>query len=157
MKNNKLKILIFVVGISLIFCTIHTFALMRMGTNGSGSLDAATWSVSRNYSQPGDSLELYPGGATDSYTLTVESHSEVDVLYKIIISNLPSDVEVDIDNTGYQEATAGVLTIENANTVINYNDSIKTKTHVLTFRATSGASLVTDQEIDIDVEFRQDV
>ena len=122
------------------------------------SLDTATWSVSRNQSQSGDSINIYPGGATDSYTLTVQSNSEVDVLYKIIISNLPADVEVDLDNTGYLPPTAsGSLTIETANTVINYNDAIKTKTHTLTFRATSEASFITNQKINIDVEFRQDV
>ena len=105
-----------------------------------------------------DSINVYKGGATDSYTLTVQSNSQVDVLYKIIISNLPSGVEVDIDNTGYLTPTAsGTLTIENANTVINYGDSTKTKTHILTFRATNEAQLVTNQKIDIDVEFRQGI
>ena len=158
MKNNIVKVLIFFIGISLVFCAAHTFALMRNSTSGNGSLDAATWSVTRNHSQSGDSIEIYPGGATDSYTLTVQSNSEVDVLYKILISNLPAGVQVDIDNTGYLPPDAnGNLTIENANTVINYNDAVKTKNHILTFKAAAGASLVTDQEIDIDVEFRQDV
>ncbi len=157
MKKYLLKSLIVVIVLVSVFCTVRTFAILRNGTNSSGSLDTASWSVTRNYSQTGDSLEIYPGGATDSYTLTVSSASEVDVLYKILISNLPTGVEVDLDNTGYQTPTAGSLSIENANTVINYNDSEKTKTHILTFRATSGAQLVTDQQININVEFRQDV
>ncbi len=157
MKKYLLKSLIVVIVLVSVFCTVRTFAILRNRTNSSGSLDTASWSVTRNYSQTGDSLEIYPGGATDSYTLTVSSASEVDVLYKILISNLPTGVEVDLDNTGYQTPTAGSLSIENANTVINYNDSEKTKTHILTFRATSGAQLVTDQPININVEFRQDV
>ena len=157
MKKYLLKSLIIVIVLVSVFCTVRTFAILRNRTNSSGSLDTASWSVTRNYSQTGDSLEIYPGGATDSYTLTVSSASEVDVLYKILISNLPVGVEVDLDNTGYQTPTAGSLSIENANTVINYNDSEKTKTHILTFRATSGAQLVTDQQININVEFRQDV
>lgn len=157
MKKYIVRSLIVVFALVSVFCAVRTFALLRNGTNSSGSLDTAKWSVTRNYSQQGDSLEIYPGGATDSYTLTVSSSSEVDVLYKIIISNLPADVEVDLDNSGYQKPSAGSLTLENANTVINYNDSVKTKTHTLTFRATTGAQLVTDQEININVEFRQDV
>lgn len=157
MKNKRFNIILVIILLSFIFYSVHTFALMRKGTNGSGSLDAATWSVSRNYSQSGDSLEVYAGGETDSYSLTVQSNSEVDVKYKIIIDNLPVGVEVDIDNTGYLTPTDGVLTIENNNTVINYNDAVKTKTHVLTFRAAAGSTLVDNQEIDIDVEFRQDV
>ena len=90
--------------------------------------------------------------------MTVQSNSEVDVLYRIVIDNLPSGVVVDIDNTGYQTPSAGgTLIIENANTVINYNDVSKTKTHILTFKANNDAVLVSNQEIDIDVEFRQDV
>ena len=158
MDNKVVKILIFAIGIPLIFYAVHTFALMRSSTSGSGSLDAATWSVTRNYSQSGDSIDIYKGGITDSYTLTVQSNSEVDVLYRIVIDNLPSGVVVDIDNTGYQTPSAGgTLIIENANTVINYNDVSKTKTHILTFKANNDAVLVSNQEIDIDVEFRQDV
>ena len=131
MKKRLVKLLLLVIAIPLVFYAIQTFAIFRKSGSGIGSLDTATWSVSRN---------------------------QVDVLYKIIISNLPADVEVDLDNTGYLPPTAsGSLTIETANTVINYNDAIKTKTHTLTFRATSEASFITNQEINIDVEFRQDV
>ena len=158
MKKRITKTLILCIVIIIVSYAVHTFALMRSSNNISGSVDAATWSVTRSHSQSGDSINVYKGGATDSYTLTVQSNSQVDVLYKIIISNLPSGVEVDIDNTGYLTPTAsGTLTIENANTVINYGDSTKTKTHILTFRATNGAQLVTNQKIDIDVEFRQGI
>ena len=52
--------------------------------------------------------------------------------------------------------TSGTITINNAGT-IDYNDSVKTKTHTLTFRATSGATTVSDQSINIDVQFKQDI
>lgn len=155
MKIVKLIVLFFIIFFG--FCTLHTFALYRNSKGSSGSMVTATWNVTRSQSQSSDSLEVYAGGETDSYTLTVQSNSEVDVKYKIIIDNLPSGVEVDIDNTGYLTPTAGVLTIENNNTFINYNDAVKTKTHVLTFKAAAGSTLVDNQEIDIDVEFRQDV
>ncbi len=158
MKKRITKTLILCIVIIIVSYAVHTFALMRSSNNISGSVDAATWSVTRNYSQSGDSIDIYKGGITDSYTLTVQSNSEVDVLYKIVIDNLPSGVVVDIDNTGYQTPSAGgTLIIENANTVINYNDVSKTKTHILTFKANNDAVLVLNQEIDIDVEFRQDV
>ena len=157
MKDNLLKILVLAIGILFSLYALETFALLRNGGNGTGSLATSTWSVTRNQSQTGDSIDIYPGGATDSYTLTVQSNSEVDVKYKIIIDNLPSGVQVDIDNTGYLTPVNGTLTIENNNTVINYNDAVKTKNHILTFKAASGTTLVTDREIDIDVEFRQNV
>ena len=155
MKKRLVKPLILVVAIPLVFYTIHTFAIFRKSGSATGTLTAATWSVTRSQSQSGDSIDLTPGVATDNYTLTVQSQSEVNITYSIIISNLPTGVEVDIDNSGnYRQASSGTITISPAGT-INYNDSTKIKTHTLTFRATSGASLVTAQEIDIDVEFKQ--
>ncbi len=155
MKNKIIKPMLLVIGILLIFCAVHTFALLRSSTSGSGTIDTATWSVTRNQSQSGDSIEIVPGLSTDSYTLTVQSNSEVDVIYSIIISDLPTGVEVDLDNSGnYRTPTSGTLRINSAGT-INYNDSVKTKTHTLTFRAANGTTPVSDQEINIDVEFKQ--
>lgn len=157
MKNKIIKPMILVIVIALIFYAVHTFALLRNRANGTGSIDTARWSVTRSQSQSRDSIEVIPGGITDTYNLTVQSNSEVDVVYKIIISNLPSGIEVALDNGNYLTPSSGTLTIQTANTVINYNDATKTKNHTLTFRATSGAPIVTDEEIDIDVEFKQDI
>ena len=155
MKNKIIKPMLLVIGISLIFYAVHTFALLRSSTSMNGTIDTATWSVTRNQSQSGDSIEIVPGLSTDSYTLTVQSNSEVDVIYSIIISDLPTGVEVDLDNSGnYRTPTSGTLRINSAGT-INYNDSVKTKTHTLTFRAANGTTPVSDQEINIDVEFKQ--
>ena len=148
-------IITLVIGLTLIFYAVHTYALLRSSSNSNGSIKTARWSVTRNQSQSGDSIEIMPGGATDSYTLTVQSDSEVDVIYSIIISNLPAGVEVDLDNSGnYRTQSTGTIRISPAGT-INYNDSVKTKTHTLTFRATNVANPITNQEIDIDVEFKQ--
>ena len=155
MKEKIIKSSIFVIGLSFIFYAVHTFALLRSTAQGTGTIDTASWSVTRSQSQPGDSLEVIPGLTTDDYTLTVQSSSEVDVIYSIIISNLPADVEVDLDNGGnYRPQSNGTITIDPAGT-INYNDSVKTKTHTLTFRATSGATPVANQSINIDVRFKQ--
>ena len=155
MKKRLVKISLLTIAIPLVFYAVHTFAMLRRVKNATGTLNAATWSVTRNQSQSGDSIEIIPGVSTDSYTLTVQSNSEVDVIYSIIVRNLPSDVEVDLDNSGnYRTASAGTLIISPAG-AINYNDSVKTKTHTLTFRATPEATPIANQEIDIDVEFKQ--
>ena len=153
MKKKMLFVLSFVVMIFAIVAT--TFAIFRGSSSATGSIRAATWSISRSQSESGDSLEIVPELSTDVYNLTVTSESEVDVTYTIIISNLPSGVEVALDNGTYQTPTSGTVRISNAQTVINYNDAVKTKNHTLTFRATSSAQAVSDQEIDIDVEFKQ--
>ena len=157
MKKKIVKPLILIITISLAFYAIYTFAILKSSASDTKTLQAATWSVTRSHSQSGDSIEVMPGLTTDDYILTVQSNSEVDVVYKIILSNLPTGIEVSLDGGSYLTPTSGSLTIQTANTVINYSDVQKTKTHTLTFRATSGAPLVTDQEIDIDVEFKQDI
>lgn len=155
MKKKILKILLLMIVLLLASYTIKTFAIFRKFGSGTGSFNAATWNVSRSQSQSGDSIDISPGSTTDDYILTVQSSSEVDVVYSIIISNLPSGVEVDLDNSGnYRTPSSGTITINQAGT-INYNDSVKTKTHTLTFRATSGASTVSNQSINIDVQFKQ--
>lgn len=155
MKKRIEISLIIIASISFVFCLIHTFAIFRTTGQGEGTLAPATWSVTRSQSQSGDSIEITPGVATDTYNLTVQSNSEVDVTYNIIINNLPSGVEVDLDNSGnYRTPSSGTITISPAGTIY-YNDTVKTKNHTLTFRATSGTELVSNQEIDINVKFEQ--
>jgi hypothetical protein len=157
MKKILSNPMLLIIMILFVFCTIQTFAIFRKESLATGSIDTASWNVTRSHSQSGDSIDITPGTDTDNYLLTVSSTSEVDVIYSIIISNLPNGVEVDLDNSGnFRQADNGTITIRPAGT-INYNDSIKTKNHTLTFRATSGATPISDQEIDIDVEFKQDV
>lgn len=157
MKKKIIKTLLLIIALLVISYSVNTFAIFRKIGSGTGTLNTATWSVTRSQSQSGDSIDLTAGTTTDDYILTVQSNSEVDVVYSIIISNLPSGVEVDLDNSGtYLTPTSGTITINNAGT-IDYNDSVKTKTHTLTFRATSGATTVSDQSINIDVQFKQDI
>ena len=157
MKNKSAKFILLLIMLTIVFCAVQTFAILRKSASSSGSLDAATWSVTRSVSSSSDSIDITKGSTTDNYLLTVQSSSEVDVTYSIIINNLPTGVEVDLDNSGnYRTPSNGMLIISPAGT-INYNDSVKTKNHTLTFRATNAATPVTDQEINIDVEFKQDI
>ena len=149
MKNKR--IILSIIVILFVFCGALSFALYRKSGQGTGTIDAATWSISR--SQNGGSLEVMPGYTTADYTLTVSSASEVDVIYTVIISNLPAEVEVALDGV-YQPQQNNEIVFDDAGT-INYNDSVKTKTHTLTFRAAANAQPVTEQDVDIDVEFRQ--
>ena len=152
----KKKIHLSLAIIVMVFAIIATtFAIYRGDGSATGTINAATWSISRSQSASGDSLSVIPELASDVYNLTVTSSSEVDVVYTIIVSNLPTGVEVALDDGTYQAPTSGTVRISNAQTVINYDDAVKTKNHTLTFRATSSAQVISDQEIDVDVEFRQ--
>ncbi len=157
------KIIVIILLPVLILLTLHamkTFGLLRSSGSATGSLPTAKWVVTRNQSASTDSIEVIPGQSTDTYTLTVTSASEVDVKYTVIVSNLPAGVEVQLDDGTFQTPSNGTIRLTKSGGVtgtINYNDSVKTKTHILTFRATSGAQTISNQEIDIDVEFKQTV
>ncbi|MBR2678610.1 MAG: hypothetical protein IKE63_04255 [Bacilli bacterium] len=155
MRKKIIVILLLPVLILVTFCAMKTFGLLRSSGSATGSLITAEWSVSRNQSESTDSIEVIPEMSTDTYTLTVTSSSEVDVTYAVIINNLPTGVVVKFgDEANYRTPTNGTVRIDNAGT-INYNDAVKTKTHTITFRATSSAQTVSDREIDIDVLFKQ--
>ena len=153
--KKTVKLLIFVI---IFFAALATtFAIYRKASSGSGSLDTSTWSISRSTSQQGDSIDVIAGTNEDTYDLTVTSGSEVDVTYTIILSNLPDDIQVKLDNGSYNTPDSVTHKITILGGTINYNDSVKTKTHTLTFRALSGATPVTAQSINIDVEFKQTI
>lgn len=155
MRKKIMMVLLLPILILLVFYAPKTFGLLRSSADATGSLITAEWSVSRNESASTDALSVIPELSTDSYTLTVTSSSEVDVTYAVIINNLPTGVEVKIDDeANYRVPDNGTVRINNAGT-INYNDAVKTKTHTLTFRATSSAQYVSDREIDVDVLFKQ--
>lgn len=150
---RKKLIVVAIIGILCLGAAL-TYSMYRSSQTGTGSLPAATWSITRT--TPGGDIDLVADDTTtDTYSLTVTSSSEVDVIYTIIISNLPSTVSVKLDDGSYQTPTNNVVRINTAATVINYNDQVKTKTHTLTFKAASNATAVTDQDVDIDVEFKQ--
>ncbi len=153
MRKNKI-IFIIVVLLSF-FCAIKTFAIFKSSGQDTKSVPTAIWNVSRNHSSSSDSIDLIKGQGGDTYTLTVESRSEVDVTYAVIISSLPDGVEVDLDGVTYTQSN-NAIRIDDVDTIY-YSDQTKTRTHTLTFRATNGATVVSNQEIDIDVEFKQTI
>ena len=152
MRKKKI-IFIFPVLILLFFCAMQTFGIFRSSGDDNKTVPSAIWSVSRNHSSSSDSIDLVKGQDEDDYTLTVESRSEVDVTYSVIISDLPAGVEVDLDGVTYPQSN-NEIRIDNVG-AIYYSDQEKVKTHTLTFRATNEASIVAGNEIDIDVEFKQ--
>lgn len=155
MKKKVIITFSIVLFFALSLGAIFTFAIFRGNGVAEGDLATAKWSVTRSQSATGDSLVVIPGLLEDEYDLTVTSTSEVDIKYKVLISNLPSGVEVALDDGSYLTPTGGSLTITNNNLRINYNDSNKTKTHIIHLRAATGTTAVENQSINIDVEFSQ--
>ena len=87
--------------------------------------------------------------------MNIESNCEVDLKYSVIISNLPDGVEVSYNGGTFQQQDANnTITFTDVGTIL-YTDAVKNQSRTLTFRGTSNAEIVDDQEVNIDVVVRQ--
>lgn len=154
MKKDKLSSIITMIVILSFFVVPFSFALYKVNANATGELISANWNVSLNQDGVNNYLSVIPGSHNASYNLNVTSNSKVDVVYTVIISNLPAGVEVSFDGGSFVSQINNTVTFTDIGTIL-YSDSVKTKTHVLTFKALTGSVLTTDKEVDIDVTFRQ--
>ena len=133
-----------------------SFALYRNVINPSADIAAATWSVTLNQSGVNNNLAVVAGdeNSTASYTVNVTSTSQVDVIYSIVVEDIPEGVKVKLDDGEYQTPTNGQVIYVDVST-INYTDVNKTKSHILTFKAESTATAALQEEININVVTRQ--
>ena len=151
LKNKKI---IMIVAFLLIVIPF-SYALLRSINNANGNLVAATWNVTVNESGNNYmSIAASPMDIEASYTIDVTSQSQVDMIYSIVIDGLPSGVCVSIDNGEFVQETNNKVTFSNVGTIA-YSDTNKTKSHTLTFKATSSSNVVNEKEVDINVIARQ--
>lgn len=150
----------------LIYLVLFTsyFSIMTLSkyvgvTRGAGTTTIAKWEVSTDTTDnTSDTLNMTIGNTQESYILKITSTSEVKVSYSIVLSNLPSEVEVKLDNNNTYETPNNNNTITfsdvgyiNAN--VSNND--RTKTHTLTFNVPIDSSSINANQINIDVLFSQ--
>ncbi len=157
-KKKVLKILSIMVLTSLFLIPV-VFAIYRSSILGDGSLSTANWQVSINQTNENGNLSIVPGtnqseGTTASYAVNITSNSEVDAVYSIVIDNLPTGVGVSLDGGSFVQEVNNTVVFSSVGTIL-YNDSNKTRRHVLTFKAASGASVVNNQSIDVNVIAKQ--
>lgn len=144
----KKKILVIVVLLVFISIISYTLAIYRERNSGTATIRGANWSVSTSGN---NSLNL-TAGSTANYTLTVTNDSEVDVVYDIELTNLPSGIKVKLDSGSYITESNNKITISNAGTLL-YGAS--PKNHILTFTTDLESGVVTDQSVGINVKFKQ--
>ena len=111
----------------------------------------AKWDVSIEASEDKD-ITLVAGNDTKEYIIKVKSNSEVKAKYSIVVSNLPENVEVKLDERDYE--SGDVVTFDNVGT-INADDDSPVE-HRLTFNALLEADKIEDSNIKIEVVFVQD-
>ncbi len=147
--NKKFNIIFALVMLSIILIPT-SFAIYKSQVSSSSSIVSAEWSVSLEQNGVDSDLTVIPGISTDTYTLNIKSLSEVDVKYSIVISNLPTGVEVSLNGVDFVPESNGTITFSNAGTIL-YSPTGGTNSHTLTFRGTNSSSFVNNKRVDINV------
>jgi len=143
-----------------LFIIPMSYAIYRSYSTGGVTSAAASWNVSLNQNNVNNNLTIIPGenGTTASYTINITSNSEVDVIYSIVIENLPSGVSISLDDGSFVAANNNnnnnKVVFTDVGTIL-YSDANKNKSHVITIKANSNTQYVNNQEIDVNVIARQ--
>ena len=150
-------ILFFSIYIILFTANFSMMAFSRYNINQSGnaSIGIAKWDVSVNNVSPNNFLNIVSGDTPQSYKIKVKSQSEVSTTYTIILSDVPSELEVSLDGREYKKP--------NANNKITYsdigsfdiNDDTTECEHTLSFKAPIDSDIPNINEISIDIKFSQ--
>ena len=156
-KKRKLKkkfIVFFAIYIIFIsaYLVINTFSKFNSNVTKTGTLSIAKWDVSSQ--MPDSTINLIAGDNTETYTLTVTSESETASNYSIIISNLPENVQVALDNNTFLSPTSGTVTFSNVGT-FDANAVNTSHNHTLKIKALLEANVQTGSNINVNVEFTQ--
>ena len=154
MDRKRIIIIILMVIVSSLFLMPSSFSAFKSGENGDTVATLAKWNVSLEQNGIVNSLTIIPGMRNDSYTLNVRNSSDVDIKYDVIVSNLPSGVNVTIDNKNPDLTSANTLTFNNVGTIL-YNTNNNLNTHTLVFTATNNATFVNNQNVNINVIAKQ--
>ena len=154
MHSKRIELVILLYLLSA-FCVPSSLGIYKNNAATDGSVITASWNVALNQNNVNNSISVIVGGSDVAYTLNVESTSQVDVEYAITISNIPSGVVVKLDNeVNYRIPSNGTVTINPAGTIL-YSSASHQKSHTIYFKANNGATVVSNQSINIDVDFKQ--
>lgn len=162
MKKKRISKKLFITIISiyiLLFTTIfsiNTYARYKHLLNGNGNLNIAKWdiTVAGNDNQTLPTMVIGDSSTYQNYNFSITSISEISSVYCITLNNVPTGMEVQVDdNTTYQENN-NTITINNLGS-FNINDVNTTHTHKLSFIAPLGINAINNQTININVTISQ--
>ena len=140
----------------LSFCVnTVTFGRYKNGVSGFGLISLARWNVSIDTSNnEGDTLELIAGNDVPAYNLSVISNSDVSLRYDIVITGVPSGVEVVFDGLTNYISDEGLITISDAGAFLA-SDLVHEHNHTLEFSAPLSSAVINSCDINIQVIFNQ--
>lgn len=145
-----------VIVVALLFVALfgsYFIAKYISSLNGSDDIAVAKWSVEAVSNT--DTLNVVSGNTVGVYALTVTSTSEVSVEYSIILSNVPSQLEVKIDDGVYRTADQNNNITFDSVGMFGVNGPGDAHVHSLTFNSPLGANVPNINEVDVDVRFTQ--
>ena len=154
-KNILLAIILF--GMTALIFISPTYSILRDIVISNSDLATADWVVTLEQAGVNNNVTVVPEIATGSYILNVKSLSKVDVVYDVVLSNLPDGVEVSIDGVNYPQVNSGTVTFTNVGTIFASAQQ-KVNSHVLTFRGTDGSLYVNNaitRVVNVDVYAQQ--
>ena len=163
-SNDYKKIIICLVLIFAVFVLIsNTYfnAKYRTRISGNDNTMIAKWNVGINTDNNLAKLYLVSESNlenennTNSYQIIVNNTSEVTAKYSIVISNVPSDIQVKLDDGMYRGANNdGIITFSNVGTFLVGDNT--PRTNILTFRDLISSNNQGDLlPMTIDVYFEQ--
>ena len=157
MKNNIInkKSIIIIIFVLIIFSNSYLLAKYTSVLNGSSNSSIAKWSVSYDTNDnDGDVLSLISGNITKDYIIKVTSTSEVSANYSILLTNVPNEMEVKLDNGVYKLPTNNTIIFENISS-FGASDLNTTHTHRLIFNAPIDSNIASSTQVGINVIFNQ--
>ena len=154
-KLNKKRIIIFIIAI-ITFANSYLIAKYTSSPTGSDTSTVAKWDVTYDTSDnASDTINLISGNGTSNYIIKVTSESEVAASYSIKLSNVPSEMEVKIDNGTYKTPINNNIEFNNVGS-FSGNNINTTYTHTLTFNAPLESNIASSTNVGISIKFDQE-
>ena len=125
----------------------------KSNAGGDSNATIAEWVVALNPVTEGNDFNMVTGNTNVDYTIKVKSSSQVSCNYTIIISNVPNDIKVCLDDVNEKSPSENRVIFSNVGSFI-IGDGIEEKTHKLSFSAPIESN-ANNNQINIQVVFTQ--
>lgn len=149
------KTIIMIILATITFSNSYLIARYASLFNGTSSSSVAKWAVTYDTSDNvSNTLNIVSGNETQDYIIKVTSTSEVSVNYSIVLSNVPSEMEVTIDNkiTKTPDNNTHIIEFNNIGSLSGINTTF---THTLTFNAPLESNIAATTNAGISIKFEQ--
>ena len=150
-KRITLFILFYIMIITIYFTSV-TLSKNAGQLDKNGQVSVARWHVEADLDE--ESIDIITGNEIKTCTVIINSNSEIANSYSIILTHVPDDLEIALDEQEFQTAVDGRIEFVNVGTISTSNNS--EIEHVLKFQAPIEMNEEVETLVNIDVIFTQD-